>query len=193
MSGLSRALALLAFGTAVRASPCKLPAANTGSQLQSNANFYFCHLVFASNGTITAPPTSTTASSTGLAIANVTCGTQSDFPAFILQEYQGLSTSHDLQCQCLEQAFSWLETTVSPTRTLTRTIGTGVTTFTETITSGSTTTTSVVTTVVNTVATATVTGNFIDGQTNVWYGSASSPCVSMISLLDMAMAMLIAL
>ncbi|KAL7899846.1 hypothetical protein HDV63DRAFT_403074 [Trichoderma sp. SZMC 28014] len=153
MSGLSRALALLAFGTAVRASP-----------------------FFASNGTITAPPTSTTASSTGLAIANVTCGTQSDFPAFILQEYQGLSTSHDLQCQCLEQAFSWLETTVSPTRTLTRTIGTGVTTFTETITSGSTTTTSVVTTVVNTVATATVTGNFIDGQTNVWYGSASSPC-----------------
>jgi hypothetical protein len=67
---------------------------------------------------------------------------------------------------------------VKPTRTLTRTIGTGITTFTETVTSGSTTTTSVVTTVVNTVATETVTGNFIAGQTNVWYGSASSPCVS---------------
>lgn len=100
------------------------------------------------------------------------------FPGIILQEYQGLSTDHDLQCQCLEQAFSWLETTVKPTRTLTRTIGTGITTFTETITSGSTVTTSVVTTVVNTIDTETVTGNFIDAQTNVWYGSASSPCVS---------------
>lgn len=69
---------------------------------------------------------------------------------------------------------------MSPTRTITRTIGTGVTTFTETVTSGSTTTTSVVTTVVNTVGTVTVTGNFIDAQTNVWYGSASSPCVSII-------------
>ncbi|KAK1248901.1 hypothetical protein MKX08_007121 [Trichoderma sp. CBMAI-0020] len=153
MAGLSRALALLALGTAVRASP-----------------------FFASNGTITPPPTFTTAAPSSTDIANVTCGTQSDFPAIILQEYQGLSTNHDLQCQCLEQAFSWLETTVKPTRTLTRTIGTGITTFTETVTSGSTTTTSVVTTVVNTVDTETVTGNFIDAQTNVWYGSASSPC-----------------
>lgn len=67
---------------------------------------------------------------------------------------------------------------MKPTRTLTRTIGTGITTFTETVTSGSTVTTSVVTTVINTVDTETVTGNFIDAQTNVWYGSASSPCVS---------------
>ncbi|KAL6890400.1 hypothetical protein GGI43DRAFT_387603 [Trichoderma evansii] len=152
MAGLSRALALLALGTAVRASP------------------------FASNATITQPPTFTTIPPRSTDIANVTCGAQSDFPAIILQEYQGLSTDHDLQCTCLEQAFSWLETTVSPTRTLTRTIGTGITTFTETLTSGSTVTTSVVTTVVNTVETATVTGNFIDAQTNVWYGSASSPC-----------------
>lgn len=82
---------------------------------------------------------------------------------------------------------------MKPTRTLTRTIGTGITTFTETVTSGSTTTTSVVTTVVNNVDTETVTGNFVDAQTNVWYGSASSPCVSIIPLLDMTLAMLIAL
>jgi hypothetical protein len=80
---------------------------------------------------------------------------------------------------------------VSPTRTLTRTIGTGITTFTETVTSGSTVTTSVITTVVNTVETATVTGNFIDGQTNVWYGSATSPCVSLSGVFERDSAMLI--
>ncbi|KAH6605557.1 hypothetical protein Trco_004710 [Trichoderma cornu-damae] len=140
MAGLSGALALFAFGGAVRA------------------------LLFAANGTITQPPTLTTGSppdTTG--ITDVTCGTISDFPAGVLQEYVGLSTDPALQCQCLEQVNDWLSTSNPPTRTLTRTIGTGVTTFTETTSS----ITTVVTTVVNTVVTATVTGNFFVGQTNV--------------------------
>lgn len=131
-----------------------------------------------SNGTntITDPPTATGGPSTPTQPANVTCGATSSFPAIVLQEYEGLSTDPALQCQCLISVNNWLSTTNPPTRTLTRTIGTGVTTFTE-VTG---TTTEVVTTVVNTVETATVTENFILPQSNVWYGSAEPPCVSLI-------------
>ncbi|KAL7792572.1 hypothetical protein V8C37DRAFT_416234 [Trichoderma ceciliae] len=150
MAGLSGALALFAFGRTVRASSFA-----------------------AGNGTITAAPTFSTGSSPSTtAISNVTCGTISDLPVIVLQEYVGLATDPALQCQCLEQVNNWLSTSSPPTRTLTRTIGTGVTTFTETISSTAT----VVTTVVNTVETITVTENFIVPQTNAWYGSASSPC-----------------
>lgn len=93
----------------------------------------FENLVFLANGTITQPPTMTTAPPSSTDLANVTCGTAGGFPGIILSEYQGLSTNHDLQCQCLEQAFSWLETTDPPTRTFFRTIGTGITTLTETL------------------------------------------------------------
>ncbi|RFU78262.1 hypothetical protein TARUN_3977 [Trichoderma arundinaceum] len=150
MARLSGALALFALGSVVRASP-----------------------LVVSNGTITAPPTFTTAppASTDV-LANVTCGTISDFPVIVLQEYVGLSTDPALQCQCLESVNSWLSTTNPPTRTASRTIGTGITTFTETISSRTT----VVTTVVNTVEVATVTGNYILPQTNNWYGTAESPC-----------------
>ncbi|KAL7920770.1 hypothetical protein ACQKWADRAFT_149796 [Trichoderma austrokoningii] len=156
MVGLSRALALLALGTAVRASP-----------------FFSAN---GANGTITQPPTTTTPPPSSTDLVNVTCGTMSNFPGIILSEYQGLSTSHDLQCQCLEQAVSWLAITDSPTRTFFRTFGTGVTTLTETITSGTAVTTTVITTALNSVDTEIITGNFLNAATNVWYGSATSPC-----------------
>ncbi|UKZ50323.1 hypothetical protein TrVGV298_004581 [Trichoderma virens] len=150
MAGLrGGALALLAFGGAVRASPFAV-----------------------ANGTITEPPTTTAGPTTRADPTEVTCGGFSDFPAVVLQEYTGYSTDPALQCQCLISVNNWLSTSNPPTRTLTRTIGTGVTTFTE-VTG---TTTEVVTTVVNTVETATVTENFILPQGNVWYGTAEPPC-----------------
>ncbi|KAL6696873.1 hypothetical protein J3F84DRAFT_310521 [Trichoderma pleuroticola] len=149
MAGFTGALALLALGGAVRASPFAV-----------------------ANSTITEPPTATGGPSTPTQPADVTCGTISSFPAVVLQEYEGYSTDPALQCQCLISVNNWLSTTNPPTRTLTRTIGTGVTTFTE-VTG---TITEVVTTVVNTVETATVTDNFILPQGNVWYGTAEPPC-----------------
>ncbi|KAL6908502.1 hypothetical protein GGI43DRAFT_145870 [Trichoderma evansii] len=151
MARLTGVLALLAFGGAVQASP------------------------FSLNGTITQPATlPTTVPSSTTASGNFTCGT---IPASLLEvqavaAYAGLSTDPALQCQCIGSVNSWLEATDAPTRTLTRTIGTGVTTFTETL--GSTTT--VITTVLDISEVVTNTGNFIEPDTNLWYGSATSPC-----------------
>jgi hypothetical protein len=70
----------------------------------------------------------------------------------------------------------WLSTTNQGTHTLTTSIGTGVTTITEVI-SGMTTTE---TTEVVYVETVTVTENNVGADGNFWYGSATSPCVSLL-------------
>ncbi|PTB46827.1 hypothetical protein M441DRAFT_85805 [Trichoderma asperellum CBS 433.97] len=151
MVGLTRALALLAFGGTVQASP------------------------FSLNGTITQPVTlPTTIPPSTTASGNLTCGTieVSVLQAVAVAAYSGLSREPALQCQCIGSVNSWLDATDAPTRTLTRTIGTGVTTFTETLSS----TTTVVTTVLDLTSVITNTGNFIEPDTNLWYGSATSPC-----------------
>jgi hypothetical protein len=129
------------------------------------------------NGTITQPATlPTTVPSSSTASGNLTCGTieLSVLQAVAVSVYTSLSTDPALQCQCIGSVNSWLRATNAPTRTETRFIGTGVTTFTETI-SGTTTE---VTTVLDLDSVITYTDNVIDPNTNFWYGSASSPCVS---------------
>lgn len=76
----------------------------------------------------------------------------------------------------MTQLSDWLYTSNPPTRTLTRSVGLQPVTTTETI-SGKVTTE---TTEEVTVITATVTQNFIEPQSNAWYGSATSPCVSRV-------------
>ncbi|PNP42710.1 hypothetical protein TGAMA5MH_05451 [Trichoderma gamsii] len=151
MAGLRRALALLAIGGVVQASP------------------------FPVNGTITQPATlPTTVPSTTTASGNLTCGTieVSVLQAVAISVYTSLSTDPALQCQCIGSVNSWLRATDAPTRTLTRTIGTGVTTFTESLSS----TTTVITTVLDLTSVITNSENIIEPDTNLWYGSATSPC-----------------
>lgn len=134
-------------------------------------------LLVSLNGTITQPVTlPTTIPPSTTASGNLTCGTieVSVLQAVAVAAYSGLSREPALQCQCIGSVNSWLDATDAPTRTLTRTIGTGVTTFTETLSS----TTTVVTTVLDLTSVITNTGNFIEPDTNLWYGSATSPCVS---------------
>ncbi|KAL7927655.1 hypothetical protein ACQKWADRAFT_277416 [Trichoderma austrokoningii] len=151
MAGLTGALALLAIGGVVQASP------------------------FPANGTITQPATlPTTVPSSTTASGNLTCGTieVSVLQAVAVAAYSGLSTDPALECQCIGSVNSWLRATDAPTRTLTRTIGTGVTTFTESLSS----TTTVITTVLDLTSVITATDNVIEPDTNLWYGSATSPC-----------------
>lgn len=132
---------------------------------------------------ITPAPTPTT---TGLQV--FTSGSplacyNTDFVGALLGAYQGLSTDPALQCECLTQLSNWLVTTAPGTHTITRSIGTGATGITEVI-SGRTTTET--TELVN-VATYTVTENGVGADGNFWYGSATSPCVSLIIALKEAM------
>ncbi|EHK40894.1 hypothetical protein TRIATDRAFT_286484, partial [Trichoderma atroviride IMI 206040] len=155
MAGLRRALALLAIGGVVQASPL--------------------------NGTITQPATlPTTVPSSTTASGNLTCGTieVSVLQAVAVSVYTSLSTDPALQCQCIGSVNSWLRATDAPTRTLTRTIGTGVTTFTESLSS----TTTVITTVLDLTSVITNSENIIEPDTNLWYGSATSPCASTVEV-----------
>lgn len=137
---------------------------------------FFCASVPV-NGTITQPATlPTTVPSSTTASGNLTCGTieVSVLQAVAISVYTSLSTDSALQCQCIGSVNSWLRATDAPTRTLTRTIGTGVTTFTESLSS----TTTVITTVLDLTSVITNSENVIEPDTNLWYGSATSPCVS---------------
>jgi hypothetical protein len=134
-------------------------------------------LLVALNGTITRPATlPTTVPPSTTASGNLTCGTieVSVLQAVAVAAYSGLSTDPALQCQCIGSVNSWLRATNAPHRVLTRTIGTGVTTFTEVVG----TITTVVTTVEDLFEPVTFTDNEIDPDTNLWYNSATSPCVS---------------
>ncbi|RFU73771.1 hypothetical protein TARUN_8471, partial [Trichoderma arundinaceum] len=169
MAGLTGVLALLAFGGVARASP----SLKAHLSYRVNTDLLFLRTVSAANGTITSAATlpATTSATT---IGSLTCGSIeiSRLQAVAIQQYQGLTTDPALQCQCLGQINSWLSATNPPVRTRTRTIGTGVTTFTQTRSD----TTVVVTTVLNELDVNTFTENFIEPQTDLWYGSASSPC-----------------
>lgn len=98
------------------------------------------------------------------------CGTI--YAGSVVNEYISLSTDVELQCQCFSQLNAWLSTSDQPTRTLTTLIG-KVTTFTTTGTDEKATVTSSVT-----ISTSEflVTSNFLGVTTDLWIGSASSPC-----------------
>ncbi|KAJ2978047.1 hypothetical protein NQ176_g4033 [Zarea fungicola] len=117
------------------------------------------------------PATLSTFSQTQVPTTLTDCGTT--YIANVVAQYLSLSTDLALQCQCFAQVNSWLFTTAPPTRTLTTVRGTAVTTFTTTGKDGKPTvgSSAVIETEIFTAAT-----NFIEHGTDLWIGSASSPC-----------------
>lgn len=99
-----------------------------------------------------------------------TCGVTTQIA---LDHYRGYSTDPALQCSCASDLQNWLQASAGPVRTVTRLWGVGVTTVTTTTNGAIETKTSAVIS----TGIGTITGNYEAAGNDVWYGTATAPCV----------------